>query len=55
MVLTWAIDMGREAGQWERKRAGFAGAAHLGVTLWRAEDQGAEGPVHAVVHSVHLP
>lgn len=54
MELTWTIDMGIKAGQWERKRAGLAGAAHLGVILWRAEGQGTEGPVHAMVHGVHL-
>jgi len=55
MELAWATDMGREVGHWERKRVGFDGGAHLGVTLWRAEDQGAEGPAHIVIHSVHLP
>lgn len=55
MALVWTTDMGREAGHWECKRVGFVGAAHLGVTLWRAEDQGAEGPVHTVIHSVYLP
>lgn len=54
MELTWTIDMGRTAGQWGCKRAGFAGAALLGVIFWMAEDQGTEGPVHAVVYRVHL-
>ncbi len=33
MELAWTIDMGIKAGQWECKRAGLAGDAHLGVIL----------------------